>query len=129
MVLLFAWPPVRGVCLNHEVMIFQSRKVTPRYLGSVLNCYLRYSTLLNPLLPLRPPPDLCLGGGCPHPPLTTILSTSVVQPHRIIFPPERHLSPSQHPNTHRSLPYLLNTHQMVYTKESINMACKYLRMI
>ena len=47
--LLFAWPPVRVVCLNHDVVMFQPWTGTPPYLGSVVNFYVSYSTLLNPL--------------------------------------------------------------------------------
>ena len=56
LLLLFAWPPVCGVCLNHEVVMFQTCKVTPLYLGSVINCYISYSTLLNLLRPSLPSP-------------------------------------------------------------------------
>ena len=52
--LLFSWPPVRGLCLNHEVVMFQPSTVTPLYLGSVVNCYVSYSTLINPLRPSPP---------------------------------------------------------------------------
>ena len=112
MLLLFDWPPVRGVCPNHEVVMFQPRTATPPYLGSVVKCYVSISTLLNLLRPspplsslIRPPPDFRLGG-CHHPPLATLPSTYVVQPHRIIRPPWRHLSLSQHPKTPRSLPHI-----------------------
>ena len=51
LLILFSWSPVRGVCLNHEVVMFQPQILAPPYLGSVMNCYIRYSTLLNPLRP------------------------------------------------------------------------------
>ena len=50
-VLLFSWPPVRGVCPNHDVVMFQPRTLTPQYLGSAFNCYASYSNLLNLLRP------------------------------------------------------------------------------
>ena len=102
--LLFARPQVRVVCQNKEVEMLQPWKVTPLYLGSVVNCYVRQSIHLNPLRPSPPFSTLRLisvwGGGCLYLPMATLLSTSVVHPHRIILPPERHLSPSQHPKTH-----------------------------
>ena len=67
LLLLYTCPPVRGVCPNYEVVMFQPQTVTPPYLGSVINCYVRYSTLLNPLHPS--PPSACFpsGGGVPSP--------------------------------------------------------------
>ena len=35
--LLFAWPPVYGVCMNNEVVMLQPQMVTPLYLGPVVN--------------------------------------------------------------------------------------------
>ena len=35
----YTCPPVRGICKNHGVVMFQSQIVTPPYLGSVLNWY------------------------------------------------------------------------------------------
>ena len=61
--LLFARKPVRGVCLNYEVMIFQPWKVTPTYLCSVVNRYVSYSTLLNPLRSSPPSAWFYSGGG------------------------------------------------------------------
>ena len=66
LLLLFARQPVRGVCPSHEVVMFQPRTVTPPYLGSVVNCYVRYSTILNPLRP-SPPCAWFLSGGVPAP--------------------------------------------------------------
>ena len=67
LLLLFAWPIVRGVCLNHEVAMFQPRTVTPLYLGSIINCYVSYSTLLKPLCPSPPSSWFPSGGGVPAP--------------------------------------------------------------
>ena len=100
LLLLFSWPPVRGVFLNYEVVVFQPRTVTPTYLGC-------YSTLLNPLRPSLPSAWFTSGGGWPHPPLATLPSTSDVDPHRIICPPGCHLYQSQYPETHRSLTHPL----------------------
>ena len=33
------WPPVRAVCPNHEVAVFQHRTVTAPDLGSITNAY------------------------------------------------------------------------------------------
>ena len=54
LLLLFSLSPLRGVYLNHEVVMLQTRTVTPLYLGSVVNFYVSYSTLLNPLRPSPP---------------------------------------------------------------------------
>ena len=94
MLLLFTWTSVRGVCLIYEMVMFQPQTVTPLYLGFIVTCYVSYSTLLNPLRPSLPSAWFPSGGGCPHPPLATLPSTSVVHPHRIIRPPGHHLSPS-----------------------------------
>ena len=59
---LFSCPPVRGVCSNHEVVMFQPRTVTPPYLGSVINCYVATPFFLTRSALLRPPPDFYLGG-------------------------------------------------------------------
>ena len=37
--LLFSWPPIREVCPNYEVVMFQPRIGTPPDLVSVANCY------------------------------------------------------------------------------------------
>ena len=110
--LLFSWPLLCRVCTNNEVVMLQPRTVTPPYLGYVVNFYVSYSNLLNPL---RPSPSffaLCLiyiwgGGGWPHLPLATLLSTSVGQTHGIILPPRLHLSLSQHPEIHCSLTHFM----------------------
>ena len=65
LLLLFIWPPFYGVCPNHEVVMFQPQTVTPQYLGSVVNCCVSYSTLLNPLLPSQPSAWFLSGGGVP----------------------------------------------------------------
>ena len=54
LLLLFTWPPVHEVCPNYEVVMFQSQTATPPYLGSVVNFYGSYSTILNLLLPSLP---------------------------------------------------------------------------
>ena len=91
--LLFSRQPVCGVCTNHEVVMFQPRTVTPPYLGSAINSYLSYSTLINPFRPSPPSAWFPSGGRCLHPPLATLLYNSIFQPHRIILPPGIHLSP------------------------------------
>ena len=104
--MLLAWPLVRGMCLNHEVVMFQPRTVNPLYPGYVVNCYVDTQFLLTCSALLQPPPNLRLGGGA-RPPLATLSYNSVMQPHMIIHPPGSHLSLSQHTNTHHSLPHLL----------------------
>ena len=104
---LFYFPLIRGVCPNNWLVMFQPQTVTPPYLGSVVKCHVSYSTLLNPLCPSRPSAWFPYGGGCPYPPLGTLPFTSGVHSHSIILPPGRHLSLSQNPETHISLPHLL----------------------
>ena len=36
-ILLFSWPPVREVCLNYEVVMFQPCTGTPQYLLYITN--------------------------------------------------------------------------------------------
>ena len=88
-------PPVHGVCLNHEVVEFQPRKVTPpepRLSRLFLHSYY-WST------PPSPPAVQCSSGGaysyCPDTPSTNVRFS----PHGILCPPGRHLSPSYHTNT------------------------------
>ena len=68
LLLLFSWPPVREVCPNYEVVMFQTQKGTPPDLGSVTNCYI--DMLLIPATPF-PPATQCPTGGatlsCPLP--------------------------------------------------------------
>ena len=104
--LLFLLPPVLGVCPNHEVVMFQPRTVTHLYLGSVVSCYVATPFFLTRSALIRPLPGFLLRV-CLHPPLATLLSTSFLQPHRIIFPPGLPLSPSQNTDTHISLPHIL----------------------
>ena len=98
-------PPVREVCPNHEVVMFQPRTVTtpkPR-----LFLLLLYSLLMNLTRPLLMPSDFLPGRNTtptppPHPP------TSTLSPHGIICPPERHPYLSQYtenisPPPHSSL--------------------------
>ena len=66
-ILLLAWPPLCGVCLNHEVVMFQHWTVTPPYIGSIVNCYIATPLFLTRSALLRPLPDLPLGGGVPAP--------------------------------------------------------------
>ena len=61
LLLLLACPPVRGVCPNHEVMMFQPQTVTPTYLGSVVNCYVATPFFLTLSTVICPPPDFPLG--------------------------------------------------------------------
>ena len=63
---LFAWTLVRGVCMNYEVVMFQTLTLTLPYLGSIINCYVRYSIILNPVRP-SPPSAWFLSGGIPVP--------------------------------------------------------------
>ena len=42
------------VCPNYDMVMLQTQTVTPTYLGSVINCYVRYSTLLKLILPSPP---------------------------------------------------------------------------
>ena len=64
--MLLAWTPVRGVCPNHEVVMFHPRTVTLPHLGSVVNCYVSYSNLINLLYP-SPPSARFPSGGVPTP--------------------------------------------------------------
>ena len=89
------WPPVRDVCPNHEVVMFQPRAVTtpkPRLCHLLL-----YSLLLNPHQPLLLPSDVLLGGN-PTPAPPPHLPTFTLSLHGIIRPPGRHLFKFQHTN-------------------------------
>ena len=67
--LLLAWPPLSGVCLNHEVVMFQPRTVTPLYLGSVINCYVATPLFLTRSALIWLLSDFPLGGvNSPPPP-------------------------------------------------------------
>ena len=59
---LFTCTQFRGVCPNLWVVMFQTRKVTPLYLGSVVNFYVDTLLFLTRSALLCPPPDICLGG-------------------------------------------------------------------
>ena len=93
------WPPVLEVCLNHEVVMFQTRSVTtPK--PSLCRLFL-YILLLNLPCPPLLPSDVLLGGQPtpdppPHPHMYALLS------HMIIRPIGRHPSLSQ--NTENTLP-------------------------
>ena len=80
--LLFTWPPVRGVCPNYEVVMFQPRTVTPPYLVSVVNCYVSYS--FKPAPPFSELHPLSSLEGLPAPALSLSPVLTVVSPHRII---------------------------------------------
>ena len=96
---LLLWPPVLGVCPNHEVVMFQHWTVTPPYIGSIVNCYVATPLFLTRSALLRPLPDLPLGGGARTRPWP-LSCLPVLHPHRIILPHWLHLYPSQHPDTH-----------------------------
>ena len=87
------WPPVREVCPNYEVVTFQPQILTNLDLGSVADCYTAY--LLNPphhlFLPFNVRPGEAYKS-CPNAPDIN------VSPNRIICPPGRHPSLSQHTN-------------------------------
>ena len=76
-------PPVREVCPNHEVVMFQSRTVTTL---KPIPCRLfLYSLLLNPPLPLLLPSDVFPRGGYtpappPHPPTSALLPHVIIRP-------------------------------------------------
>ena len=77
-------PPVREVCPNYKVVVFQPQKLTIPDLGSVTYYYVAY--LLDPPHPLLLPSAVLP----PHPP------PSVLVPHGIIHPPGRHPYPYHH---------------------------------
>ena len=104
---MLSWPPACGVCTIYDVVMLQPHRATPPYLGSIVNCYIANPFFLTQSALLFPPSGFPLRGGFLYPPLDTLLSTSAVHPHSIIFPPELHLSPSQHTNTHHSLLHIL----------------------
>ena len=98
---LLSWPPICQVCLNFEVVLFQSYTGTPPDLVSVANCFAAicsyYQSSLFYLLP-----DIRSGGLPAHasslPPLPTAVSS-----HRIIRPPRYHMSLSHNTKDRRSL--------------------------
>ena len=61
MLLLLSWPPVRVVCPNYEVVMFQPWTVTPPYVGYVVNCYVATSFFLTRSALLLPTTDFPLG--------------------------------------------------------------------
>ena len=67
-------PPVRWVCTNIELVMFQPRTVTYSCLGSVVNCYVDTTFFLTQSSLLRPQPGFPLGGGWPHSPMSTLPS-------------------------------------------------------
>ena len=66
LVLLLAWSTVRGVCTNHEVVMFRPRTVTPPYLGSVVNCNVA-TPLFLPAPPFSALRLISVWGGLPAP--------------------------------------------------------------
>ena len=77
------WPPVREVCQNYEVVIFQTRKFTTLDLVSVAYFFIAYS--LNPPHPLFLPSDICPGGAshcCPPRPIHQQVSARYHPPTR-----------------------------------------------
>ena len=62
LLLLFSWSPVRDVCPNYELAMFQPRTGTPPDLGSIADCYV--AILLIPAPPFftrHPMPDRVRG--------------------------------------------------------------------
>ena len=62
LMLLFAWPPVRVTCPNHEMVEFQPLTGTAPDLGSITLINITYSShlptnLFQPFLDLSPPPS------------------------------------------------------------------------
>ena len=67
LLLLFSWPPVRDMCPNYEVVMFEPWKGTPPYLGSVNNFYV--AMLLSPAPPFPPFHPMFSRGAYPLMPL------------------------------------------------------------
>ena len=61
LLLLFSWPPVREVCPDYEVVMFQPRTGTPLDLGPVANCCV--DIILIPALPFSALHPMSLRGG------------------------------------------------------------------
>ena len=61
--LLLSWPPVRELCPNHEVVVFQPQTGTSPDLGSITYCYI--AVLLSPTPPF-PSASQCLPEGATH---------------------------------------------------------------
>ena len=68
--LLFSWTPVREVCPNYEVVMFQPWTETPLDLVSVDNCYI--AILLNSCLPSLAATRFPPGGGYPLTPRSSL---------------------------------------------------------
>ena len=81
--------------------MFQLQTVTPPDLGFVGNCYLSYSS--QPAQPFSDRHPLSFQRGLPTPAPSLPTFNAVMYKHRIIHPPESHLSPYQHTKAHRSL--------------------------
>ena len=65
--LLFSWPPVREVCTNDEVVMFQPGTGKPPELGSIDNCYIAILLILD--LPFYDRHPMSAWGGYPLMPL------------------------------------------------------------
>ena len=101
LLLLFSWPLFREVCPNYEVEMFQPRTGTPPDLGSVANFYVAILIITD--LPFSALHPMSARGGLPAHAPTLYHFPTVASTHRIIHPPESHLSPYQHTKAHRSL--------------------------
>ena len=84
------WPPVRAMCLNHEVVVLQPCTVTPLDLGSVANAqHLLYtsqptcSKCVQDLRSPSPPPDL----SSIAPPSFTRQRRLYISLHPLLLPP------------------------------------------
>ena len=62
--LLFSWPPVREVCTNDEVVMFQPGTGKPPELGSIDNCYIAILLILD--LPFYDRHPMSAWGGATH---------------------------------------------------------------
>ena len=81
--------------------MLQPRTGSPPYLGYVANCYI--AILLYPTPLFSPSHPMSARGGLPAHAHSLSTFPTVVSPHRIIHPPRRHLSLSQHKESQRSL--------------------------
>ena len=105
MLLLLSWPPVREVCLNHEVEMFLPRIGTFPDLSSVAYCCV---AILLSTTPTFPSATRCLpGGGGSNPAPSPSPSPPALSPHSFIRSPGHPLSSSQHTKTLRSLIQIL----------------------
>ena len=98
--LLFC-PPLRGACLNYEVLTLQPHTETSLYLGFVANYYV--AMILSPTPPFPSNTRCLLGRATHYSPFSLSPSLTVFFPHRIICPPGRPLYLSYHTKILRSL--------------------------